>query len=136
MTPIESAAELAKRASEQNDRFLFIFTILLLGGGVLLGLRMVAKYFIKQHEGLIADFREDRKAASARIAQIYDEERKSIEEIYRGRIATLHEFNEQRQREHAEFVRCVDNCTQAINRNTACLEEVKEVIKRCPNAKA
>ena len=113
---IESAQKLAA----QNDRILFIIVILLLGSGMLYGIRMVAKYFITQHQLLVEEFREERRNNAA-----------SIKEINDSRINTLKQFNLEREKEHGEFVRCVDASTAAIEENTKVLAVVSQTIEHC-----
>lgn len=113
--------ELAQKVSQQDDRYLFIVVILLLGMGMLYGIRMVAKYFISQHESLMAEARKDRS-----------ESQLIIQRISENRIDSLKQFNLEREKEHAEFVRCVDASTSCIARNTAILEEMARAVIACP----
>jgi hypothetical protein len=122
---MDTAINAAQTLSQQSDRYLFIFVILILGIGMLWGTRMVAKYFIQQHEGLVADFRAERKMAAD-----------SLKEVNDGRINTLKQFNLEREKEHAEFVRCVDASTTAIAENSRVLAVVSERINNCPARQA
>jgi hypothetical protein len=119
--PVETIIKTAQDMSQQNDRYLFIVVILILGGGMLLGTRMVARYFIQQHQELVTDFRAERKVNAD-----------SLRDVNEGRINTLKQFNLDREKEHAEFVRCVSASTTAIEANSKILVIVSERINNCP----
>lgn len=63
-------AQTAEKLASGGDRLLFVFT--LLAGGIAFAwvLRAVSKYFMQQHERLIADHREDRKHYQASLEQM------------------------------------------------------------------
>lgn len=119
--PVETIIKTAQDMSQQNDRYLFIVVILILGGGMLLGTRMVARYFIQQHQELVTDFRAERKVNAD-----------SLRDVNEGRINTLKQFSLDREKEHAEFVRCVSASTTAIEANSKILVIVSERINNCP----
>jgi len=118
---METVIKTAQDLSQQSDRYLFIIVILILGGGMLVGTRMVARYFIQQHQELVADFRAERNLNAD-----------SLKEVNEGRINTLKQFSLDREKEHAEFVRCVDASTSAIAENSKVLAIVSQRIQDCP----
>ena len=118
---METVIKTAQDLSQQNDRYLFIVTILALGMGMLWLTRMVAKYFIQQHEALVADFRMERRGDAQALKDVND-----------SRINTLKQFNADREKEHAEFVRCVNASTTVISENSRVLTIVSERIQDCP----
>ena len=122
--------EAAQKASEQNDRFLFVLVIVLLGIAIITIVVWITKYFTSQHAVLINDFRNERLAAAVALSNLQEQ-----------RVASLKQFNQEREQEHGEFVRCIDASTRVIAantnvmaENTKMLEHIAERIERCPAA--
>ena len=99
MTTNMNATELIKsvdHAAAQNDRWLFIASLVLLG---LFGL-WVMRYFVRQHERLLEDHRQSREC---------------YQESLRGVVAEQSAMN-------AKLVTCLENNTQVLGQ---CRDELR-----------
>ena len=95
---MDDVLTLTDHAAQQNDRWLFIAALVVLGCVVV----AVARYFVKQHEGLIADH----KAARAESQKI------------------LVDLVEKGNKTNQELAVCLD-------RNTRAFEEVTAAVRFC-----
>lgn len=116
MDPIKTAESLG----QQTDRVLFIAAIVLLVSGGLMGLRWVAKYFIKQNESLIADFKVHRAECAANTARLNDDRCKENASY----VKTLTESNTSR----LELARSLETLTEATTDNTEFLRRLSDTM--------
>lgn len=70
MPEISQVARTADYAAAQSDRWLFIAALIVLGIVVV----YVARYFVKQYEGLVTDFRQDRHKYEETLLQLTQEQ--------------------------------------------------------------
>jgi hypothetical protein len=98
LLPLGGATEMADRASGATDRWLFLMALIVIG----LAAVWVGKYFVKQHEALIADFKVSR-----------DRYQSSMIEVVRTQSAV-----------EAQIAEVVKN-------NTVVMKDCKSVITEC-----
>jgi len=101
---MNDAFNLADHASQQNDRWLFIAALLALGFVAV----VVARYFVRQHEALIADHRSAR-AESQKV---------------------LVDLVEQGNRTNRDLAVCLDRNTRAFEEITAAVRFCRETNKK------
>src|SRR5579862_8617566 len=70
MPDIAQVTRAADYAAGQSDRWLFIAALIVLG--IVVG--YVARYFVKQYEGLVTDFRQDRHKYEETLLRLTQEQ--------------------------------------------------------------
>ena len=70
MPEISQVTRTADYAAAQSDRWLFIAALIVLG----IVVAYVARYFVKQYEGLVTDFRQDRHKYEETLLRLTQEQ--------------------------------------------------------------
>ena len=73
----DDLVSIANHAAQQNDRWLFIAALIVLGVVVWL----VARYFVKQHESLIADHKLARAESQEILVDLVERGNKTSQEL-------------------------------------------------------
>jgi hypothetical protein len=77
MADVSQVTKAADYAAAQSDRWLFIAALIALGFVV----AYVARYFVKQYEGLVTDFRQDRHKYEETLLRLTQEQGAMTKEL-------------------------------------------------------